>query len=41
MASALGAAIDGKLEPPPDESWFPYRLEAVVDDYLDAFTGVG
>ena len=38
MASALEAAVDGELIRPPDESWRPYMLDAVVDDYLQVFT---
>lgn len=39
MTSALAAALDGTLTRPPDESWRPYRLDAVVDDYLEVLTG--
>lgn len=34
LASAMDAALDGVLQRPPDRSWRPYELEAVVDDYL-------
>jgi glycosyltransferase involved in cell wall biosynthesis len=39
MTSALEAALDGELVRAPDESWRPYLLDSVVDDYLDAFVG--
>jgi glycosyltransferase involved in cell wall biosynthesis len=34
LARAMDAALDGTLRRPPDESWRPYELEAVVDEYL-------
>jgi glycosyltransferase involved in cell wall biosynthesis len=37
MVSALGAALDGEIAPPPKESWLPYTLDAVVDDYVETF----
>ncbi len=37
MAAALDSALNGELSPPPEESWSPYKLDAVVDDYLDVF----
>ena len=39
MASALEEAADHMIAPPPHESWKPYMLDAVVDEYIDAFTG--
>jgi len=27
-------ALDGRLPRPPDESWKPYELDAVVDEFL-------
>lgn len=39
LASALDAALDGQLSRPPEESWRPYLLDAVVDDYLEVFAG--
>lgn len=41
MTGALIDAVDGDLEVPPEESWRPYTLDAVVDDYLEVFTGAG
>lgn len=41
MASALAAAADGKIPAPPEESWRKYMLEAVVDEYIEAFTRDG
>ena len=38
MAAALDAVLDGELGRPPEESWRPYLLDAVVDDYVDVFT---
>jgi glycosyltransferase involved in cell wall biosynthesis len=34
LAVAMEAALDGRLLRPPAESWRPYGLEAVVDEYL-------
>ena len=34
LALAMDAALDGRLRPPPDESWRPYEVGAVVDEYL-------
>jgi len=28
-------ALDGKLQPAPDESWRPYEQQAVVGRYLE------
>ncbi len=41
MAAALEAALAGDLSRPPDESWQPYMLDAVVDDYLEVFNENG
>lgn len=38
MAAALDTVLDGELARPPEESWRPYMLDAVVDDYIDVFT---
>jgi len=35
LAEAIGDALDGKISPPPIESWQPYDLETVVDQYVD------
>lgn len=40
LASAMEAALDGEIPPPPAESWRPYTLDAVVDDYLEAFAEI-
>lgn len=37
MASALEAALEGEIPVPPPESWQPYTLDAVIDDYLETF----
>jgi glycosyltransferase involved in cell wall biosynthesis len=34
LALAMDAALDGRLLRPPDESWRPYELESVVDEFL-------
>ncbi|HEX6257200.1 MAG TPA: glycosyltransferase [Euzebyales bacterium] len=39
IAAGLEAALDGELSRPPEHSWRPYTVDAVVDDYLDAFAG--
>jgi len=41
MTSALNAALDGEVIRPPEESWRPYVMDTVVDDYVDAFTRAG
>ena len=35
MAAALVDALDGRVPPPPRESWRPYEQEQVVTSYLD------
>lgn len=35
LALAMEAALDGKIVRAPDESWHPYRLGAVVDEFLE------
>jgi glycosyltransferase involved in cell wall biosynthesis len=35
LAEAIGDALDGKISRPPIESWQPYDLETVVDQYVD------
>ncbi len=39
MAAALNVALDGQLAPAGEESWRPYTLDAVVDDYLGVLVG--
>jgi glycosyltransferase involved in cell wall biosynthesis len=34
LTAAMEEALDGRLPRPPDESWQPYELEAVVDEFL-------
>jgi len=34
LAAAMNEALDGRLARPPDESWQPYELDAVVDEFL-------
>ena len=34
LAAAMEEALDGRLARPPDESWQPYELDAVVDEFL-------
>lgn len=41
LATALLRVLDGETIRPPDESWRPYQLEAVVDEYLKVLSGVG
>jgi hypothetical protein len=36
LAEAIHAALDGKVPRPSQESWQPYTLENVVDQYIDA-----
>jgi glycosyltransferase involved in cell wall biosynthesis len=35
LSRAMEAALAGRLESPPDESWRPYELDRVVDEYLE------
>lgn len=35
LAQAIEAGLTGKISPPGQESWQPFSLEAVVDQYLD------
>jgi glycosyltransferase involved in cell wall biosynthesis len=35
LAQAIEAGLTGKISPPGQESWRPFSLEAVVDQYLD------
>ena len=37
LSMGLEVALRGDVPRPPEESWTPYTLEAVVDDYLAAF----
>ena len=39
LTEAMLAALNGDIPPPPVESWNPYRLETVVNTYLQAFAG--
>ncbi|MBA3374733.1 MAG: glycosyltransferase [Actinobacteria bacterium] len=39
LALAMEAAIDGRIERGPEESWRPYELRAVVDDFLKLLVG--
>lgn len=41
LAEAMASALRGEIPPPPPESWHPYQLQTVVDDYLKAFSEVG
>jgi glycosyltransferase involved in cell wall biosynthesis len=34
LTAAMEEAVDGRLPRPPDESWQPYELDAVVDEFL-------
>lgn len=34
LAAAMLKALDGKIARPPEESWRPYGIDAVVDEYL-------
>jgi glycosyltransferase involved in cell wall biosynthesis len=35
LAAAMEEALDGRLQPAPDESWRPYEQQAVVERYLE------
>ncbi len=35
LSEAIAAALDSKVARPSDESWQPYDLETVVDQYID------
>jgi glycosyltransferase involved in cell wall biosynthesis len=35
LTRAMESALAGRLEPPPEESWRPYELDTVVDEYLE------
>lgn len=39
LAEALELALDGKIPPPGAESWQPYELEAIVDQYAQLLAG--
>ncbi len=35
LARAINEGLTGAIAPPPPESWHPYELDAVVDQYLE------
>jgi glycosyltransferase involved in cell wall biosynthesis len=35
LVAAMRRVLDGETVRPPDESWRPYRLDAVVEDFLE------
>ena len=39
LARGLIAALAGEIVRPPEESWRPYTLDRVVDDYLELMVG--
>ena len=39
LAEAMERALSGQLPRPPVESWRPYELDVVVDEYLDLLVG--
>jgi glycosyltransferase involved in cell wall biosynthesis len=39
MARAIELALDGKVSRPTKESWYPFELEKVVDEYLNLLLG--
>ena len=39
LAEAMVAALDGKVPRPSHESWQPYTLEAIVEQYIDLLLG--
>lgn len=39
LAQAIEAGLAGQVPHPPAESWHPYSLEAVVDQYIDLLNG--
>ena len=40
MADALVDAVDGRVAPPPPESWSAYEQDAAVASYLELLLGV-
>jgi len=34
LTRAIGAGLAGETPPPTEESWYPYSMEAVVDQYI-------
>ncbi len=39
LARAIEATLAAKTPAPPTESWRPYELDAVVDQYINALLG--
>ena len=39
LAGAIEAALDGKMARPPRESWRPFEMESVVNQYLQVLFG--
>ncbi len=39
LALGIRDALDGRVPPPPPESWLPYEQHAVVESYLDLLLG--
>ncbi|MHA2282682.1 MAG: glycosyltransferase [Planctomycetota bacterium] len=39
LAEAMAAALDGKVPPPSQESWQPYTLETIVEQYINILLG--
>jgi len=40
LAQAILAALDGPVQHPAQESWQPFELETVIDQYIDSLFGV-
>ncbi len=39
LATALVDALQGRIPPPPVESWSPYEMERVIGQYIDVLSG--
>lgn len=41
LAEGIGMALDGKVSPPPEESWTPFTEDAAVDAYFELMEADG
>ena len=39
LARGISAALNGEVAPPPQESWRPFEMETVIDQYVRIMTG--
>ena len=39
LARGISAALNGEVAPPPQESWRPFDMETVIDQYVQIMTG--